>query len=54
MYGAGSEWPKIERDGEQLKRPMSSNGLWWADDDEDVALNLICVIFTNCHRDRVT
>jgi hypothetical protein len=24
--------PKIERDGEQLKGPMSSSGLWWADD----------------------
>jgi hypothetical protein len=24
---------KIERDGEQLKRPMSSSGLWWADDE---------------------
>jgi hypothetical protein len=27
------EKPKIERDGEQLERPMSSSGPWSADDD---------------------
>jgi hypothetical protein len=26
---------KIERDGQQLERPMSSSGLWWADDGDD-------------------
>jgi hypothetical protein len=25
---------EIERDGERLKRPMSSSGLWEADDDD--------------------
>jgi hypothetical protein len=32
---------KIERDGEKLERPMSSSGLWWADDD---------VVFTYFHK----
>jgi hypothetical protein len=27
--------PRIERDGEQLERPISSGGLWWANDDDD-------------------
>jgi hypothetical protein len=29
---------KIERDGEQLERPMSNNGLKWADDDEEYCI----------------
>jgi hypothetical protein len=27
LVGAGCEYPKIERDGEKLERPMSSSGL---------------------------
>jgi hypothetical protein len=26
---------KIERDGEKLERPISSSGLWLADDDDE-------------------
>jgi hypothetical protein len=33
--GAGCAWPRIERDGENMERPMSSSGLGWADDDDD-------------------
>jgi hypothetical protein len=33
--GARCEKPRIERDGEKLERPMSSSGLWRADDDDD-------------------
>jgi hypothetical protein len=34
LAGAGCEQPKIERDGEQLERSMSSSRLYWAGDDE--------------------
>jgi hypothetical protein len=30
--------PKIERDSEQLERPMSSSGVLWADDDDDTLI----------------
>jgi hypothetical protein len=30
------QWPRIERNGEKLERPMSSSGLQWADDDDDL------------------
>jgi hypothetical protein len=59
---AGCELPKIERDGEQLKRYMSRSGLWWTDDDdynslydEDIKL-ILEKVFTStsmiliCHR----
>jgi hypothetical protein len=26
-----------DQDGDQLERFLSSSGLWWADDDDDVA-----------------
>jgi hypothetical protein len=31
--GAGCERQRVVRDSEKLERPMSSSGLWWADDD---------------------
>jgi hypothetical protein len=41
LAGAGCE-TNIERDGEQLERPMSSSGLSWADNDDDDDIPLHC------------
>jgi hypothetical protein len=35
LAGPVCEYPMIERDGEKLERPMSSSGLWCADDDDN-------------------
>jgi hypothetical protein len=39
LAGAGCELSKIERDGEQ-ERPMSSSGLYWADDDDNDVIKI--------------
>jgi hypothetical protein len=36
----GRSWMRVaedQRDGEKLERPMSSSGLYWADDDEMIS-----------------
>jgi hypothetical protein len=30
------------KDGDKLEKPMSSSGLWWADDDKTKSLPAVC------------